>query len=93
MSKLYIFNHSYLNIVKRYYAKLIILLIFFSIFLVPILIQAQSQYVTPDGEGDITFTPGLRIQTRYEYNEIDKNNDFFIRRVRLKGGGKFFWLR
>jgi len=71
---------------------LIILLSFFSIFLVPIPIEAQSQYITPDGEGDITFTPGLRIQTRYEYNEIDKNNDFFIRRVRLKGGGKFFGL-
>ncbi len=92
MSKLYIFNLLYLNIVKCYYTKLIILLSFFSIFLVPIPIEAQSQYITPDGEGDITFTPGLRIQTRYEYNEIDKNNDFFIRRVRLKGGGKFFGL-
>ncbi|MEJ2193426.1 MAG: porin [Ignavibacteriaceae bacterium] len=53
-------------------------------------IQAQSQYVTPDGEGDITFTPGLRIQTRYEYNAVDNNNDFYINRLRLKGGGKFF---
>jgi Phosphate-selective porin O and P len=52
--------------------------------------QAQSKYVTPDGEGDITFTPGLRIQTRYEYNAIDNNNDFYINRLRLKGGGKFF---
>jgi len=59
-------------------------------FLSAIPLQAQSQYVTPDGEGDITFTPGLRIQTRYEYNEVDKNNDFYINRLRLKGGGKFF---
>jgi len=53
-------------------------------------IQAQSKYITPDGEGDITFTPGLRIQTRYEYNGVDNNNDFYINRLRLKGGGKFF---
>jgi hypothetical protein len=24
-------------------------------------VMAQSQYVTPDGEGDITFTPGLHL--------------------------------
>ena len=54
--------------------------------------QAQSEYVTPDGKGDITFTPGLRLQPRYEYNNIDKNNDFFIARVRLKGKGKVFDL-
>jgi hypothetical protein len=53
---------------------------------------AQSEYVTPDGKGDITFIPGLRIQTRYEYNNIDKNNDFFVRRLRLKGKGNLFKL-
>jgi hypothetical protein len=54
--------------------------------------QAQSEYVTPDGNGDITFTPGLRIQPRYEYNAVDQNNDFFIARLRLKGKGKVFDL-
>jgi len=53
---------------------------------------AQSEYVTPDGNGDITFTPGLRIQPRYEYNNLDKNNDFYIARLRLKGKGKVFDL-
>jgi len=53
---------------------------------------AQSEYVTPDGKGDITFIPGLRIQTRYEYNNVDKNNDFFVRRLRLKGKGNLFNL-
>jgi len=51
---------------------------------------AQSEYITPDGKGDITFIPGLRIQTRYEYNNADKNNDFFVRRLRLKGKGNLF---
>ena len=55
-------------------------------------LMAQSQYVTPDGEGDITFTPGLRIQVRYAYDQEDDNNDIFIRRLRLKGGGKIFDL-
>jgi hypothetical protein len=55
-------------------------------------LQAQSQYVTPDGDGDITFTPGLRIQTRYAHDKIDGNNDFFIRRLRLKGKGGVYGL-
>ncbi len=42
--------------------------------------------------GNITFTPGLRVQPRYAYDNIDKNNDFFIRRVRLKGKGTAFDL-
>ncbi len=55
-------------------------------------LMAQSQYITPDGDGDITFTPGLRIQVRYAYDQEDDNNDIFIRRLRLKGGGKIFDL-
>jgi hypothetical protein len=68
--------------------------LFFVILLIIVSTQtpAQSEYVTPDGNGDITFTPGLRIQPRYEYNAIDKNNDFFIARLRLKGKGKVFDL-
>ncbi|MCK5703762.1 MAG: hypothetical protein KAI29_21540, partial [Cyclobacteriaceae bacterium] len=40
-----------------------------------------------------TFKPGLRIQTRYDREHDangNRNNDFFIRRLRLKGGGKVF---
>ncbi len=54
-----------------------------------------TKELTPDGKGDITFTPGLRIQTRYDLEKDengDSNNDFFIRRFRLKGGGKVFDL-
>ncbi len=47
-----------------------------------------TQALTPDGKGNITFTPGLRIQTRYDL--VDSNNDFYINRLRLKGGGKVF---
>ncbi|MFA9409587.1 MAG: porin [Candidatus Dadabacteria bacterium] len=75
---------------KYFHSALGFMLAILGFFLTAIPLQAQSQYVTPDGEGDITFTPGLRIQTRYEYNEVDKNNDFYINRLRLKGGGKFF---
>lgn len=52
----------------------------------------QAKYVSPDGNGDITFTPGVRLQPRYDYDNTDKNNDFYIARVRIKGGGKAFSL-
>lgn len=52
----------------------------------------QARYVNPDGNGDITFTPGLRLQPRYDYDNSDNNNDFYIARVRIKGGGKAFGL-
>ncbi|RME01743.1 MAG: hypothetical protein D6814_00890 [Calditrichaeota bacterium] len=55
-------------------------------------LRAQASYVTPDEAQEITFTPGLRIQTRYVHDRIDRNNDFFIRRLRLKGKGKAFDL-
>jgi len=57
--------------------------------LIPVLHRA----LTPDGQGNITFTPGLRIQTRYDLErdeEGHRNNDFFIRRLRIKGGGKVY---
>lgn len=41
---------------------------------------------------DITFTPGLRLQVRYAYDDIDGNNDFFIARTRLKGTGDAFGI-
>jgi hypothetical protein len=67
-------------------------LVLTALILISSQILAQSEYVTPDGKGDITFIPGLRIQTRYEYNNVDKNNDFFVRRLRLKGKGSLFDL-
>lgn len=42
--------------------------------------------------GSITFKPGLRIQTRYLYDSETNNNDFFIRRFRIKGSGDVFGL-
>ena len=59
-------------------------------FLASLQIQAQLQYATPDGDGDITFTPGLRIQPKYEFNGVDNNHDFYIARVRLKGKGNIY---
>ncbi|MCB0588172.1 MAG: hypothetical protein KDD06_22965 [Phaeodactylibacter sp.] len=53
-------------------------------------VWTQSQHVTPDGKGNITFIPGVRMQVRYEYNDIDKNNDFYIKRMRWKGKGNIF---
>lgn len=43
-------------------------------------------HVTPD----ITFKPGLRLQTRYEYNAETNNNDISIARFRLKAGGEVY---
>jgi len=40
--------------------------------------------------GDITFTPGVRIQPRYTYDDATNNHDIFIRRFRLKGSGDAF---
>jgi phosphate-selective porin len=42
--------------------------------------------VTPD----ITFKPGLRIQTRYSYNSATRNNTFTVERFRLKGAGELW---
>ena len=40
--------------------------------------------------GEITFKPGLRLQPRYVFDEINNDHDFFIRRFRLKGSGKAY---
>jgi hypothetical protein len=42
--------------------------------------------------GDLTFKPGVRIQPRYMYDSGSDNNDFFIRRFRLKGGGSAYGI-
>lgn len=42
--------------------------------------------------GNITFTPGFRVHGRYTYDEGNDNNDFFLRRFRLKAKGEAFNL-
>lgn len=42
--------------------------------------------------GNITFKPGVRIQTRYLYDDRTNNHDIFIRRFRLKGSGDVYGL-
>lgn len=42
--------------------------------------------------GNITFTPGFRVQGRYSYDDASDNNDFFLRRFRLKAKGEAFGL-
>ena len=69
---------------------IIILLATVALFVAASPVQAQSQYLTPDGAGDITFTPGLRLQSRYTYDDENGNHDFFIRRTRLKAKGEAF---
>jgi hypothetical protein len=38
----------------------------------------------------LTFVPGLRIQPRYIFDDENDNNDFLIRRFRLKAKGEAF---
>lgn len=53
--------------------------------------QAHGQGSLAVGpEGGITFTPGLRIQTRYRFDDLDDNHDIYLARVRFKGGGDAF---
>lgn len=72
--------------------------IFFCLTLQPLLADEYEgvTYLTPLSFGplcgDITFKPGLRIQTRYRYDDAIRNNDFFIRRFRLKASGMVFDL-
>jgi phosphate-selective porin len=53
-------------------------------------VQAQSRDSTPARPTTVTFTPGLRLQVRYAYDNVDANNDFFIARTRLKVKGDVF---
>jgi hypothetical protein len=55
------------------------------------------KFVTPvslGDEGSITFKPGARLQVRFVHTKEDSggNNDFFIRRLRMKGGGSAFGI-
>ena len=56
----------------------------------PAAAQQTSLNVGPNGA--ITFTPGLRLQPRFTYDNADANNDFFIARVRFKGSGNAFGI-
>ncbi len=42
--------------------------------------------------GDITFKPGLRLQPRYMYDNFNDDNDFFIRRFRIKSSGNIYGI-
>jgi phosphate-selective porin O/P len=57
---------------------------------------AQSDTSKSNGQSaesqTITFTPGLRLQVRYAYDNVDGNNDFYIARTRIKGKGKVFGI-
>lgn len=57
---------------------------------VPAAAQQTSLAVGPNGS--VSFTPGLRVQPRYTYDNADGNNDFFIARVRFKGAGNAFGI-
>jgi hypothetical protein len=48
--------------------------------------EALVFYVTPD----ITFKPGLRLQTRYQYDTRTNNNEIYLARFRLKAGGEAY---
>jgi phosphate-selective porin len=52
----------------------------------------QTSTLNLGPNGSISFTPGLRVQPRYTYDNADGNNDFFIARVRFKGGGNAFGI-
>ncbi len=55
-------------------------------------LSAQSGAEAAPSAETITFTPGLRLQVRYAYDEIDGNNDFYIARVRLKANGDVYGI-
>lgn len=58
----------------------------------PVPLTAQQSTLSLGPDNGITFSPGLRVQTRFVHNEADGNNDFYIARVRLKGGGNAFGI-
>jgi phosphate-selective porin len=56
----------------------------------PVIPDLAKGILIAQNHGDLTFKPGLRIQPRYMYDEGSSNNDFFIRRFRLKGSGSAY---
>ncbi|MGQ0656977.1 MAG: porin [Chromatiales bacterium] len=60
----------------------------------PAAAPAVTKSLTPvsGAGGSLTFTPGFRVQGRYSYDAATDNNDFFLRRFRLKAKGDAFGL-
>ena len=58
----------------------------------PVIPDLAKGILIASNDGDLTFKPGVRIQPRYMYDSGNSNNDFFIRRFRLKGGGSAYDL-
>ena len=56
----------------------------------PIIPDLAKGLLIATNDGDLTFKPGLRIQPRFIHDSGDGNNDFFIRRFRLKGSGSAY---
>lgn len=60
----------------------------------PAAAPAVTKSLTPvsGAGGNLTFTPGFRVQGRYSHDDANDNNDFFLRRFRLKAKGEAFKL-
>ena len=56
----------------------------------PVIPDLAKGILIATNDGDLTFKPGVRIQPRYMYDSGNSNNDFFIRRFRLKGAGSAY---
>jgi hypothetical protein len=56
----------------------------------PVIPDLAKGILIAQNHGDLTFKPGLRIQPRYMFDSGNDNNDFFIRRFRLKGSGSAY---
>lgn len=70
----------------------IVLLIVIPSFSLAFPARAQLGGAAPDGSPNITFTPGIRLQPRYTYDNENANNDFFIARTRIKAAGEAYGL-
>jgi hypothetical protein len=56
----------------------------------PVIPDLAKGILIAQNHGDLTFKPGVRIQPRYMFDSGSNNNDFFIRRFRLKGSGSAY---
>lgn len=56
----------------------------------PVIPDLAKGLLIATNDGDLTFKPGLRIQPRFIHDDGNGNNDFFLRRFRLKGSGSAY---
>jgi phosphate-selective porin len=56
----------------------------------PVVPDLAKGILIATNDGDLTFKPGLRIQPKYIFEQGNDNNDFLIRRFRLKGSGSAY---